>query len=745
MRVLMVAHGFPPRATGGAELYAETHARTLAARGDRVLVLTRESDSTREEFAVRREQRDGLDVVWVNNTFAATRTFADTWTDDRVDAIAAGVIDEFKPDVAHVHHLTCLSTSIVFELSSRGIPIFCTLHDYWLLCHRGQLLDRDLKPCAGPSHCDNCLGPEASLPAIAYAARQIAGGRRPGLPPSRKATADRTPADARRTHMRRVMAAVTLFFAPSTYLRDRFIAAGVDPACITVSEYGWRLPEKDLGGAWGQTPKFRGLTPPHPGGPLRFGFIGSVMVSKALHLLVEAAAELPPGTAEVHIFGGHADYHGDRSYRQQLGPLLRREYVRYHGPIDRAHLQATLAGVDVLVVPSIWPENSPLVIREAFLAGVPVVASRIGGIPETVTDGVNGLLFEPGSARDLARALRQLIDDPGLLARLARASPQIRTVDDDVTSMRSVYAAALAAPQPPRRRIAAVVLNYRTPADTFLATRSLFISRRPLERIFVVDNSEDDECRTTLAQFDGRITYIRTGSNLGFSGGMNAGIEQALGAGADAVLLVNSDVVVPVESIGAIERALYSTPGAGIAGPAVVGRTAPDRVASLGIDYNDTTGRMRHRGVSAPVATVAPGASHVAAVSGCLMLVKREVFAAAGMLDPRFFFSFEDVDFCLRARDAGFSSIVAAGAIVLHEGGRTMGTRTPRRFYFGARNQLLVASRRGGRGAAAFRSMFIVALNVAHALRAPGGSLGGRLRAVARGTRDFLAGRFGED
>ena len=188
------------------------------------------------------------------------------------------------------------------------------------------------------------------------------------------------------------------------------------------------------------------------------------------------------------------------------------------------------------------------------------------------------------------------------------------------------------------------------------------------------------------------------------------------------------------------------TAGAGIAGPIVLGRRTPDRITSHGISYNETTGRMRHRSVGArleesPEAAAVP----MDAVSGCMMLVKREVFERVGAFDPDYFFSFEDLDFCLRARDAGFSSIVVPAATALHEGGRSMGTDV-RLFYFGGRNHLWLARQRRGRAGrphAAARSLYIVLLNVAHAFRAPGGSLAGRLLAVAQGTRDYWYGRLG--
>ena len=207
-----------------------------------------------------------------------------------------------------------------------------------------------------------------------------------------------------------------------------------------------------------------------------------------------------------------------------------------------------LSNLDVLVVPSIWPENSPLVIREAFLAGVPVVASRIGGIPETVTDGVNGLLFTPGDVADLRRTLQRLISDAALLETFRQNIPPVRTLEDDVAAMRKAYAAAADA-RPRQRRLAAVVLNYRTPDDTFLAVRSLLLSSHPPDDLIVVDNDETDDCRKALAPFGDRVRFIASGMNRGFSGGMNLGIREALARGAERVLLVNSDVIVPHDAL----------------------------------------------------------------------------------------------------------------------------------------------------------------------------------------------------
>src|SRR5439155_3810422 len=114
--------------------------------------------------------------------------------------------------------------------------------------------------------------------------------------------------------------------------------------------------------------------------------------------------------------------------------------VTFHGGFDRANVAEVYDALDVLVVPSLWPENSPLVIHEAFMHGVTVVGSRTGGIPGLVVDGVNGLLADAFSSESLRRALQRLISDPGLRARLAADAPPVKTIAEDAAEWDARYA-----------------------------------------------------------------------------------------------------------------------------------------------------------------------------------------------------------------------------------------------------------------------------------------------------------------
>ena len=757
MRVLVIVHGFPPSGEGGAEVYAHAHARALRRAGDDVLVLTREQDVSAPEYRIRREERDGLQVVWVNNTFRNTRTFEESYRNPAIAAIARDLVREFKPDIAHVHHLTCLSTDIIGVLNEHAVPSIFTLHDYWLICHRGQLLDLAYRVCdgPGPSGCANCLGVAGSGGAAASAVRGLLRHL-----PARPAQALRTMASRaastwqrpgtgsdealrRVDHMRAVAAGVTHFLAPSRYLRDRFVQFGVPADRITTVDLG--LEHEPFGArASDRTTSSR----------LRLGFLGTMMVSKAPHILLEAASRLPCGSASVDLFGAYSAYHGDDSYRARLDPLLTADGVRAHGAVDHGRVVEALKSIDVLVVPSIWPENSPLVIREAFLAGVPVVASNIGGIPEAVKDGRNGLLFCAGDVDDLHRVLARFLNEPDLLSKLRAGIGRVQTIEEDVRLTRHLYDSHVSL-QPERSaqaRIAAVVLNYRTPDETWLAVNSLLASRRKLDDVIVVNNDEvrsSAEVRSSV-WFSGprNLRLIEARSNLGFSGGMNLGIRAALDRGGTHVLLVNSDAIVPPDCVGKLEKCLSAVPDAGIAGPVILQRSDPSRVSSLGLSFDERTGRMRQEGCGKRIVDVPVADSvRVDAVSGCVMLVRREVFEAIGLLDVDYFFSFEDLDLCLKARAAGFATVLAGSARVHHEGGQSIGATSPRRLYFAARNHLLLARRSGQANGRlpALRASSIVALNLALAATSRGGSMPARFGAVLRGTRDYFTGRFGDE
>jgi hypothetical protein len=238
---------------------------------------------------------------------------------------------------------------------------------------------------------------------------------------------------------------------------------------------------------------------------------------------------------------------------------------------------------------------------------------------------------------------------------------------------------------------------------------------------------------------------LQAGSNLGFSAGCNIGIRHALAGGADAVLLVNSDVVLAPDTVARLVAALHARPDVGIVGPVLLSRAEPDGIASAGMTFRPATGRMRHRFAGRRVSALPSGAVRVDAVSGCVMLVRRDVFERAGFFDEEYFFYYEDLDLCTRASRAGFETLCVPGAMAYHEGAATIGPRSATRVYYGVRNHLRVAERLfpGSAVATMGRRAAILAFSAAYVALSPEVGLVSGLAAAGRGALDHLRGRYG--
>src|SRR5262249_39078733 len=157
----------------------------------------------------------------------------------------------------------------------------------------------------------------------------------------------------------------------------------------------------------------------------------------------------------------------------------------------------------------------------------------------------------------------------------------------------------------------------------------------------------------------------------------NAGIRRALESPVDAVLLLNSDAVLSSNAPAVLQNILERHPHVGIVSPVVRSRSNPDVVESTGLSYHGSSGRMRVTDHATLVEPLPPfEVRTVDAGSGCAMLVRREVFAAIGLLRSEYYFGFEDLDFCCRARDSGWLSACAGSTFVLHEGSRSIGRRS---------------------------------------------------------------------
>jgi GT2 family glycosyltransferase len=296
-------------------------------------------------------------------------------------------------------------------------------------------------------------------------------------------------------------------------------------------------------------------------------------------------------------------------------------------------------------------------------------------------------------------------------------------------------------------RTVAIVLNFRTASETVQAVQTLTASPSPVAATIVVDNASGDGSVATLRAQLGDAQLVQADRNDGFAAGCNRGIREAMRLDADRILFVNSDARVRPDALGALERALDENPHVGIVGPMVVERADPRMVQSLGIRYTFATGRMRHHGFGRPYdALMVPALREVDGVSGCAMLVRRAVFDRVGLFFEDYFFGFEDLDLCLRARTAGFVTACVGSAIVPHEGNVSIGRASPLRVYYATRNHLLLAARVSPSGPPVARWLLtasIAALNLAFVLTTTQVPRREGLSAFWRGLADHRARRYG--
>lgn len=419
MRILKIIHGYPPLYNAGSEVYSQSICNELVKRHT-VLVFTREENPFAPDFTLRRVVAEaGPECVLVNMPRSK-----DGYRHAELDARFAEVVEAFQPEVAHIGHLNHLSTGFVDVLHRAGIPIVYTLHDFWLMCPRGQYLQRNVGGGVVHALCD---GQEDRKCATTCYASLMSG-----LDGEHKSDTDYWTGwiQRRMSVSKRICEQVGLFIAPSKYLRDRFIyALGVPPEKVTYLDYGFPLQYLTPSSQRTRSNKYR------------FGYIGTHIPAKGVNLLIEAFDGLGD-TAELHIWGAK----DEQSTRTLQHMANSRQSIHFHGPYVNSNLaNEVFARVDCIVVPSIWMENSPLVIHEAQACHLPVITANVGGMAEYVAHQVNGLLFEHRSVESLGQCMRWAVAHPADMARfgergyLESADGAIPGIEEHCRTLEGIY------------------------------------------------------------------------------------------------------------------------------------------------------------------------------------------------------------------------------------------------------------------------------------------------------------------
>lgn len=417
------------RYNAGSEVYSQTLCHGLAKKS-RVEVFSRIEDSFSPDYALFSDRdRDIPDIkIHLVNMPRARDGYRHQGVDDQFEK----VLKKFRPDIVHIGHLNHLSTSIPLVAKKNSVPVVYTLHDYWIMCPRGQFMQKFPENSHDPGRLwDSCEGQEDRK----CAARCYAGYFS-GIHEDRGADIAHWEnwVAGRMNHIRKVCDAVDLFIAPSRYLYERYRDGfGLSEDKMVCLDYGFDLSRFSR--------RFR-----TPGEPFTFGYIGTHIPAKGIHHLLEAFGKLS-GSSALRIWGRPRGQDTrtlkDIANRLPGGAGTRVEWLSEYK--NQRIVADVFNHVDAIVVPSIWVENSPLVIHEALQARVPVITANAGGMSEYIHHEKNGLLFEFRSPDMMAAQMQRLAGDPSLADRLGKRGclrsrdGNIPDIDAHVSAVERLY------------------------------------------------------------------------------------------------------------------------------------------------------------------------------------------------------------------------------------------------------------------------------------------------------------------
>ena len=447
MKILLTVHQFFPEYRAGTEVLTYSVARELMARGHEVHVLTGHPSEkeTKEEDRFDEYEYESIHVYRFHHAFTPMGgqiSMIEVGYDNRLAATYFGrIVERFKPDVVHFFHLYRLGTGLI-ELAVRaGIPAFMTPTDFWTICPTAHLVLCNGSMCRGPSaYAGNCVKHLAEitqygltgilarwLPTslVTLLARLTQANVMPPYPHrvEVQATSSRLKVNIARLNQ------LNGIVAPSLLMSEKLVQHGISPNLIIQSAYGIDVVGNAVSAPRGS-----------PRQPFRVGYIGTLASHKGCHVLIEAFKAMPCGRAILKIYGSTEDFPAYSSELKQLA--AHQNFIEFCGVFHNSKIAVVLADLDALVVPSLWYENTPLVVYSAQAARCPVVASDFPGISEVVRDEVNGLLFEAGNPKALAKQLSRLIDEPGFAGQLSTNSQQPKSTSRYVDEMLGLWKSA---------------------------------------------------------------------------------------------------------------------------------------------------------------------------------------------------------------------------------------------------------------------------------------------------------------
>jgi len=378
VKICTIIYSYSPYTCGGADVYAEQVSKHLAKRGHKSVVITTKPCLNISSLKPSLEYVDGVKIYrfYPLNLYFLPRpsnstlvkgiwSLIDTWNPHPYHVVKQ-ILAKEKPDVVHLHTPVSLSLSMFSAVKALKLPLIFTLHDYHLLCKRTFLLHGNGKLCTTPR-------------LICKLYRKIS-----------RSIVDSKP---------------DIVISPSQFALDMLVNEGFfhDSAKVVIPN-GVEIPKQPV-------KKLRNEY-------TNFLYLGSVSKHKGVHFLVQAFRQIKDQKLRLHIAGRGPNL------EELKGIAEGDQRIRFYGFVSDESKEELLKMADIFVLPTIWYENSPNVIRESFASGTPVIASRTGGVPELIENGHNGFLFEVGDVIKLKEILEEISQNPAELERLSKGASE---------------------------------------------------------------------------------------------------------------------------------------------------------------------------------------------------------------------------------------------------------------------------------------------------------------------------------
>ncbi|MCQ3937563.1 MAG: glycosyl transferase [Chloroflexi bacterium] len=443
MRIVLTVHQFFPHYFSGTEVLTYETAKELQRRGHTVSVFTAipTQDSLTDDKRFGHYVYNGIPVesFYFNRDPMGSQTnpIEMEYDNHLVGDYFRGYLRREKPDVVHFFHLAHLSSSPVDACHDLGLPMVYTPTDFWFICPMYELRFPGNQICKGPDTFGvNCLRHYAAntrsrrfnlvfqrIPGLffrtAISMMQKWGAVDNQYSPMLLALAQR------QSFLRERLNRINKVIIPTKVMYSNLVNNGLETQRAVNVPFGINFEY------------LQNVRRQKPGRELRLGYIGTLSHHKGVHVLIKAVRQLVGKPVVLKIYGKVNELSG---YYKELVRLSDGDSrIEFCGTFPNPEIGTVFSNLDALVVPSLWHENSPLVIYSAQYAKCPVIASNMAGMAEVIEHGKTGLLFEPDNEVELAETIETLLENPDLIQKLSDNAPRPLSIQEYVDRLLAVY------------------------------------------------------------------------------------------------------------------------------------------------------------------------------------------------------------------------------------------------------------------------------------------------------------------